>query len=54
MDYEVGVTPKSNFYGPPVPNGGGNTINEAEWKTSIIEYPEHTLKQNRNYQVGFV
>ncbi len=54
MDYEVGVTPKSNFYGPPVPSGGGNTINEAEWKTSIIEYPEHTLKQNRNYQVGFV
>ena len=54
MDYQVGVTQKSTFYGPPVPNSGGNTINEAEWKTSIIEYPEHTLKQNRNYQVGFV
>ena len=52
MDYEVGVTPKSTFYGPAYQSS--NTTNPAEWKTSEIEYPEHTLKQNRNYQVGFV
>ena len=22
--------------------------------TNFIEYPNHTLKQNRNYQVGFI
>ncbi len=26
----------------------------VENTTSIIEYPEHSVKQNRNYQVGFV
>jgi len=26
----------------------------VENSTSIIEYPEHSVKQNRNYQVGFV
>mgnify|MGYP003638310999 FL=1 len=45
LDYDVAVTSKSSFS----LNG-----NKAGWNTSIIEYPEHTVKQNRNYQVGFV
>jgi hypothetical protein len=31
------------------------TINpKTKFFTSFVEYPNHTLKQNRNYQVGFV
>ncbi|GAG61339.1 unnamed protein product, partial [marine sediment metagenome] len=29
-------------------------VTPVEWRTSIVEYPNHTLKQNRNYQAGFV
>jgi len=41
LDYEVTVTQKFSD-GP----------NDSNW--SYIEYPEHTVKRNRNYQVGFV
>ena len=41
INYDVAVTPKNN-------------IDESKGFTSIVEYPEHTVKQNRNYQVGFV
>jgi hypothetical protein len=46
LNYDVGISPKSNF-----------DIQNAfppENTTSIVEYPNHTLKQNRNYQVGVV
>ena len=46
LSYDVGISPKSNF-----------DIQSAfppENTTSIVEYPNHTLKQNRNYQVGVV
>ena len=46
LDYSVNASNKSTF------NVAGN--NETIWDTSIIEYPMHTLKQNRNYQVGIV
>lgn len=45
IDYDVAVTPKETF---------STSGNKATWNTSQIEYPEHTLKQNRSYQVGFV
>jgi hypothetical protein len=45
MDYDVAVTPKDEF------NLNGN---KATHTTSAVEYPMHTVKQNRNYQVGFV
>jgi hypothetical protein len=41
IDYDVAVTLK-------------NSSNPTNGFTSIFEYPEHTVKQNRNYQVGFV
>ncbi len=41
LNYEVTVTQKFS---------DGN--NDDNW--SYIEYPEHTVKRNRNYQVGFV
>jgi len=47
IDYDIAVTPKSSF--SVNPNESPST-----WTTSIVEYPEHTVKQNRNYQVGFV
>ena len=47
IDYDVAVTPKFNFSTDP-------SKPEITWTTSIVEYPEHTVKQNRNYQVGFV
>jgi hypothetical protein len=50
LNYDVAVSPKLAFRGPE--NGSG--INPALWYTSITEYPEHTVKQNRNYQIGFV
>jgi len=50
MDYDVAVSNKSNFNGPET----GSTVNPSTWSTSITEYPNHTLKQNRTYQVGFV
>jgi len=45
INYDVAVTNKSPFV---------STGNYAGISTSIIEYPQHTVKQNRNYQVGFI
>ena len=45
IDYDVAVTPKDEFLQP---------TDKALWATSAIEYPMHTVKQNRNYQVGFI
>ena len=47
IDYNVGVAPKSSF-------DVTTPLTPVSWTTSIIEYPNHTLKQNRNYQAGFV
>ena len=41
LNYEVTVTQKFS-----------DGANDGNW--SYVEYPEHTLKRNRNYQVGFV
>jgi len=41
LDYKIGAFDKSNF-------------NLAAGDTSKVEYPNSTLKQNRNYQVGIV
>ncbi len=46
IEYSVNASNKSVF------NVSGT--NETQWDTSITEYPMHTLKQNRNYQVGIV
>ena len=46
INYDVAVTEKSTF--------NVNNTNTSLYTTSEIEYPEHTLKQNRNYQVGIV
>ena len=48
-----------NFYDvytpPPNVNYTVNVLNKKTFSsTSWIEYPNHSLKQNRNYQVGFV
>ena len=45
MDYDVAVTAKDEL------NLNGN---KATWTTSSVEYPMHSVKQNRNYQIGFV
>ena len=45
LNYNVGVDAKQSF------NLGNYNVDAT---TSIIEYPNHSLKQNRNYQVGFV
>jgi hypothetical protein len=50
LEYDVGASDKDAFQGPET----GSTANPATWTTSIVEYPMHTLKQNRTYQVGFV
>jgi len=44
-----------NMYTPPA-NINYNTAVQpkSDIFTNFIEYPNHTLKQNRNYQVGFV
>jgi len=46
LDYNVGAFNKSAFN---VASGNFSTDT-----TSIVEYPTHTIKQNRNYQVGVV
>lgn len=46
LNYNVGTQPKQNFDVAPT--------NPTQWRTSMVEYPNHTLKQNRNYQAGFV
>ena len=47
LDYNVTATNKSDF----ATYTGTDIVKNT---TSRIEYPNHTLKQNRNYQVGFV
>ena len=47
IDYDVIVSEKQNFSAP-------NNSNKALYTTSSVEYPIHTVKQNRNYQVGFI
>ena len=44
IDYQVGANEKS------APLTGDPVTNFYNW----VEYPNHTLKQNRNYQVGFI
>ncbi len=44
LDYKIGAFDKSNF----------TPGNSSTSTTSIVEYPNSTLKQNRNYQVGIV
>jgi len=46
LDYQVGAFDKYAF---DLTSG-----NVTDYKTSITEYPNSTLKQNRNYQVGIV
>jgi hypothetical protein len=42
-------------YTPPSTINYNTTIQpKSDINTNFIEYPNHTLKQNRNYQVGFV
>ena len=51
IDYNVNVSEKQNFDVEDIIDG---TNYPVQWKTSYVEYPNHSLKQNRNYQVGFV
>ena len=44
IDYQVGANEKS------APTTGETVTEFFNW----VEYPNHTLKQNRNYQVGFI
>ena len=45
LNYNVGVVEKQSF------SLGSYSVDAT---TSIVEYPNHSLKQNRNYQAGFV
>ena len=47
---------RNAYSAPDVINYGVSVINKSfvTGSTSWIEYPNHSLKQNRNYQVGFV
>jgi len=47
---------RNTYSAPDVINYGVSVINKSFvlGSTSWIEYPNHSLKQNRNYQVGFV
>jgi len=47
LSYNVGTQAKAAF-------DVTTPVTPVEWRTSIVEYPNHTLKQNRNYQAGFV
>ncbi len=49
LSYNVGISAKDNFDDTDSPDIGRVTNT-----TSIVEYPNHTLKQNRNYQVGVI
>ena len=46
INYDIAVTEKSTF--------NVSSSNTSLYTTSEREYPQHTLKQNRNYQVGIV
>ncbi len=48
INYNVGAGAKKSFDVTTSPD------NPTSWNTNIIEYPNSTLKQNRNYQAGFV
>ena len=50
LNYNVAVTNKYQFQA----DQPGQLINSTQYRTSIVEYPEHTVKQDRNYQVGIV
>lgn len=50
LNYNVAVTNKYQFE----VDQPGQLINSTQYRTSIVEYPEHTVKQDRNYQVGIV
>ena len=45
LNYNVKYSQKSEF---------NNSVSLGQNRTSIIEYPNHSLKQNRTYQVGIV
>ena len=45
LNYNVGVVEKQSF------SLGSYSVDAT---TSVVEYPNHSLKQNRNYQAGFV
>ena len=47
IDYNVGAGTKLAF-------DVSTPATPVSWNTSIVEYPNNTLKQNRNYQAGFV
>ena len=50
LEFNVGIFNKYNFNIGSV----GQPTAKPEWTTSIVEYPMHTVKQNRNYQIGIV
>ena len=50
LNYNITVSPKFNFK----VSTPGVSVNPTGYNTSIVEYPEHTVKQDRNYQVGVV
>ena len=52
LDYNVGVSTK--YLELIVNDDPGNPVLPPLQKTSSVEYPMHTIKQNRNYQVGVV
>ena len=52
LNYNVGVTQKNAFDISSVNTNGDPQ--PALYYTSEVEYPQHTIKQNRNYQVGIL
>jgi len=50
LEFNVGIFDKKVFD----IGSAGAARNKSIWYTSITEYPMHTVKQNRNYQVGVV
>lgn len=50
MDFNAGFSTKSSFKANSIYSGADGTL----IGTSIKEYPNHSLKQNRNYQAGIV
>ena len=50
LNYNVGVTAKNPFNISSETDSGNPQ--PAIYYTSEVEYPQHTVKQNRNYQVG--
>ena len=50
LEFNVGIFDKKIFD----VGSTGVDRNKAIWYTSMTEYPMHTVKQNRNYQVGVV